>query len=134
MRQSPAKILVVDDDDLNLEMMEAYLQSVSYDVRTVFNGEQALALVRQAPPDVILLDVRMHGMSGYDVCRALKAGEATRHIPVLMVTGFREAEDIRQIIAAGADDLLFKPINSAIMLLRVRRMVYQKQLYDKLYG
>ena len=127
------RILVVDDDDLNLEFMQAYLETADYHVQTAHSGEHALKDVDLSPPDVILLDVRMGGMSGYEVCKALKSNDITRHIPVLVVTGFTQKRDIEAIIAAGADDILLKPITPPIMLLRVKRMVYQKQLYDQLY-
>jgi two-component system cell cycle response regulator len=134
MAHQPPHILVVDDNDLNLEMMQAVLESDSYHVLTAHNGERALAIVEKSPPDVVMLDVRMPGISGYDVCRTLKGDPATQHIPILMVTGFRENHDIEEIIAAGADDMLFKPVHNGVMLLRVRRMAYQKQLYDERYG
>ncbi|MEO0562218.1 MAG: response regulator [Chloroflexota bacterium] len=129
-----ARILIVDDDDLNVEVMQAYLEMQGYDILTAHSGERALVQVADDAPDVILLDVRMGGISGYETCRRLKDDDTTKHIPVLMVTGFNNKSDIEQIVAAGADDLLFKPINAPVMMLRVKRMVYQKQLYDQLYG
>ncbi len=129
-----ARILLIDDDDLNLEVLQIQLESEGYQVRTAASGERGLEEVAHHPPDLILLDVRMRGMGGYATCAALKQNEATRHIPVLMVTGYKDKENVERIIEAGADDILFKPINSSIMFLRVRRMIYQKQLYNQLHG
>lgn len=131
---SAARLLLVDDDDLNLEVMQAYLEPESYVIDTAHSGETALKQVKVTPPDTILLDVRMNGISGYETCAILKEDEQTRHIPVMMVTGFDSRDEVRFAVASGADDVLFKPINAPLMLLRVRRMVYMKHLYDQLHA
>jgi adenylate cyclase len=132
MVQKP-DILVVDDDELNLEMMNAYLED-TYQVSTTHSGEIAIERARKKPPHCILMDVRMSGMSGYDTTRILKEDTQTRATPILIVTGFRDDKSIQQAIDAGADDILFKPINGSLMLLRVKRMVLLKQLHDQLNG
>jgi CheY-like chemotaxis protein len=131
---SAARILLVDDDDLNLEVMQAYLESEPYTIDTAHSGEIALEKVKETPPDVILLDVRMNGISGYETCALLKEDKKTRHIPVMIVTGFDSKDEVRYAIASGADDVLFKPINAQLMMLRIRRMAYQKHLYDQLHA
>ncbi len=128
------QILIVDDDALNVEVIDAFLQREGYSIAAVPSGESALEQVRAQPPDVVLMDVRMGGMSGYETTAALKANPATQHIPVLMITGFNEREDIRQALAAGVDDIVFKPIDLTLLLLRVRTLSRLKALHDQLNG
>lgn len=125
------RVLIVDDDWLNIEMMEAHLEA-EYEIDSVNSGERALERVRQMPPDVILMDVRMGGMDGYAATAALKSDEATCHIPVLLVTGFNTKDDIKRAVQAGVDDILFKPIATPLMLLRVKTLMRLKQLHDQL--
>jgi CheY-like chemotaxis protein len=131
---SSGHILVVDDDWLNIEVIKAYLETTDYDVTAVLNGQAALQAVKTAPPDLIFMDVRMGGMDGYETTAALKADEATRHIPVVMVTALSESKDVALAAAAGADDMLFKPINGALMLMRTRTLIRLKRLHDQLNG
>ncbi len=131
---SSGHILVVDDDWLNIEVIKAYLETTDYDVTAVLNGQAALQAVKTAPPDLIFMDVRMGGMDGYETTAALKADEATRHIPVVMVTALSESKDVARAAAAGADDMLFKPINGALMLMRTRTLIRLKRLHDQLNG
>lgn len=128
------QILIVDDDALNVEVIDAFLQREGYSIAAVPSGESALEQVQAQPPDVVLMDVRMGGMSGYETTAALKANPATQHIPVLMITGFNEREDIRQALAAGVDDIVFKPIDLNLLLLRVRTLSRLKALHDQLNG
>lgn len=130
----PVKILVVDDDPLNIEVIQAYLEMEGYAISAVHSGERALGRVEDIAPDLILLDVRMSGMSGYETCMALKGNPKTAMIPVLMVTAFQDREDIDQAVEAGTDDILFKPIKPALLMLRVRNLVRLKLLQDQVDG
>lgn len=130
---SSGHILVVDDDDLNLEVMESYLELEGYSVSTTYSGEKALEMVAQNPPDLVLLDARMGGMSGYTTCKALKHDDTTVHIPVMMITGYQTDADIDAAIEAGVDDLLFKPVKNKLMMLRIKTLVRMKHLYDELH-
>lgn len=124
-------VLIVDDDWLNVEVIEAYLEAEQYSVGSSTSGEHALSYVQRRLPDLILLDVRMSGMTGYETCAALKSNARTAHIPILLVTAFQEDADIQQAIDAGADDILFKPIRSKLLLLRVKSLIRIKTLYDR---
>ncbi|MBN1286099.1 MAG: response regulator [Anaerolineae bacterium] len=125
-------ILVIDDDWLNREMLEAYLSSAGCEVLTSHDGQKALDLVTETPPDLVLLDVRMPGMDGYDVCVHLKSDPATRLIPVIMVTALEREEDKIQAIEAGADDFVTKPFNPYLLMARVRSLLRVKRLHDQL--
>src|SRR5690606_16285855 len=102
-------IMVVDDDWMNREVIEAHLLGAGYDVAVAHSGEQALDVALQRTPDLVLLDVRMQGLSGYDVCQRLKALDAMRSVPVVMVTALESDEDKLKAINAGADDVIIKP-------------------------
>lgn len=127
-----ARILVADDDWMNREVLEAHLTEAGYDVSVVHSGEKALAAVQEQPPDLVLLDVRMPGMSGYDVCQQMKAEPLTQRVCVMMVTALNRDEDMQQAIQAGADDFISKPISSLILLTRVRNLLRLKQSQDAL--
>ena len=117
------RILIADDNTQNADLLEAHLDGTGYDTRVVYSGEDALAAARDWPPDVILLDVMMPKMSGFDVCRQLRAGAATKDVSVLMVTALDEPTDIEKAVNAGTDDFITKPINKTELLLRVRAML-----------
>lgn len=125
-------ILVVDDDWMTREVMEAHLLSAGYEVLLAHSGERALALAQERPPDLVLLDVRMHGLSGYDVCERLKHSAATRYAPVVMVTALESESDKLRAINAGADDFISKPFTSLMLLTRVRSLLRIKRLHDEL--
>lgn len=127
-----ARILVVDDQPANVRLLEARLQAEYFDVCTADNGQTALELARLEQPDVILLDVMMPGMDGYEVCRRLKADAATRHIPVVMVTALDQREDRIKGLDAGADDFLTKPIDEVSLFARVRSLLRLKAVLDEL--
>jgi putative two-component system response regulator len=129
---SIADILVVDDERLNLRMLEDLLRTEGYGVRTAQDGEQALERVREAPPDLILLDVMMPKLDGYEVCRRLKGNKETVFIPIIMVTALTRLEQKIKGIEAGADDFLTKPFNSVELITRVRSLLKVKQLTDEL--
>jgi CheY-like chemotaxis protein len=130
-KKSPI-ILVVDDEILNREMLQICLTSDGYEVLLAPNGEKALEIIAERHPDLVLTDVRMHGMSGYQLCAALKADESTRSIPVALVTGLGSDEDKQQGIKAGADDFIEKPLNLPVMLNRIKSLVRIKHLRDLL--
>ena len=117
------RILIADDNTQNADLLEAHLDGTGYDTRVVYSGEDALAAARDWPPDVILLDVMMPKMSGFDVCRQLRAAAATKDVSVLMVTALDEPTDIEKAVNAGTDDFITKPINKTELLLRVRAML-----------
>jgi len=131
MEDKKSKVLVVDDEELNRELLDAVL-SIQYDVIMACNGEEALEKVSQEVPDIILLDVMMPRMDGYEVCRRLKEDKKTAPIPVVMVTALREREDRIKGLEAGADDFLTKPIDKAEVLARVKSLLRIKYLYDEL--
>jgi PleD family two-component response regulator len=125
-------ILIVDDDWMNREVIEAYLKTVGYCVGAASNGPQALEMAFASPPDLVMLDARMPGMDGFEVCERLKRDERTRFTPVLMVTGLDADEELQRAIDAGVDDFIGKPFNSLVMLARVKSLVRIKRLYDQL--
>lgn len=129
--ESPGLVLVVDDEVRNRALLEELLTMRGFAVETAEDGETALALARERPPDVVLLDVMMPRMNGFDVCRRLKGDAATAAIPVLLVTSLDAREDRLAGIGAGANDFLTKPIDAADLLLRVRNAVLTKRLYDR---
>ena len=126
------RILVVDDEDRNLRLMEALLVPPGYEVGFARDGEEALRKVQETSPDVILLDVMMPKLNGFEVCRRLKSDPKTAPIPVLMVTALSEREERLRGIDAGADDFLTKPVDTHEVILRVRNAVRAKHQYDQL--
>ena len=124
------KILVVDDVERNVRLLADILRVKGYDVITAASGLEALSQVEQERPDLVLLDVMMPGMSGYDVCRAIRANPQTGILPVVMVTALDASERIAGL-EAGADDFLTKPINQPELLARVKSLLRIKSLYDQ---
>ena len=116
-------VLVVDDNLYNVKLLEAKLQIASYDVMTAFNGEDALASLAQSRPDIVLLDVMMPGMDGYEVCRRIRANPQTKDLPVVMVTALDKASDRDAGLAAGADDYVTKPFDDAVLFPIMRRLL-----------
>jgi two-component system cell cycle response regulator len=125
-------ILVVDDDWMNRELLQTHLERAGYAVITANSGQKALEVSLSRPPHLVLLDVRMHGLSGYEVCARLKAQEATRYVPVIIVTGLDGDGDYHEALEAGADDFLPKPFNSVVMLARIRSLLRIKRLHERL--
>ena len=127
-----ARILVVDDQPLNVKLLEAKLTAEYYDVVTAADGIEALEIAGNVRPDIILLDVMMPGMDGYEVCKHLKDDPELSHIPVVMVTALDAAADRIRGIDAGADDFLTKPINDVALFARVRSLLRMKLALDEL--
>lgn len=126
-----ARILVVDDVAANARVLEARLGQEYYEVRTASCGSRALQSAQSWQPDLVLLDVMMPDMDGYEVCRRIKANAATRHIPVVMVTALHEAGERIAGLEAGADDFLTKPVDYETLFARVRSLVRLKRLLDE---
>ncbi|MHC4543423.1 MAG: response regulator [Planctomycetota bacterium] len=131
-QQKTPTVLVVDDNQENLELLQAYLEDL--DCRTVpaRDGLRALEIVADSAPDLILLDVMMPKMSGFEVCKRLKNNPKTSDIPIIMVTALNEFGDIEHGIDSGTDDFISKPVNKLELLTRVKTMLKLKHLSDKL--
>ncbi len=127
-----ARVLVVDDIAANIKLLEARLMAEYFQVFTATNGPDALEICARGQCDIVLLDVMMPGMDGFEVCRKLKADPATMHIPVIMVTALDQPSDRVAGLEAGADDFLTKPVNDLAMLTRVKSLVRLKMVTDEL--
>jgi len=127
-----ARVLVVDDIISNVKLLEAKLTAEYFEVVTAFNGEQALAKIATENPDIILLDVMMPGMDGFEVCGRIKSDLNTAHIPVVMVTALNQSSDRIAGLEAGADDFLTKPVDDLALFARVRSLVRLKMMNDEL--
>jgi DNA-binding response OmpR family regulator len=123
IRGAPARVLIADDNPQGVELLEAYLAEGNYDIRTATDGEETLARVRDWQPDLILLDVMMPKISGFEVCKRLRGDDKTRGIAVLMITALDQPSDIDRGLDAGANDFVTKPVNKNDLLLRVRSML-----------
>jgi class 3 adenylate cyclase len=128
----PAHILVVDDTPSNVKLLADILGARGYAVATAASGVEALARIAEAAPDLVLLDVMMPGLSGYDVCRKIRENPATAMLPVVMVTALDPNQERVKGIEAGADDFLTKPIHQPEILARVRSLLRIKALHDQL--
>lgn len=126
-----ARVLVVDDIPVNVKLLEAKLLVEYYEVVTANDGPSALTIAQEQRPDIVLLDVMMPGMDGYEVCRRIKADPATAHIPVVMVTALNEVSDRVRGLEAGADDFLTKPVNDVALFARIRSLVRLKRASDE---
>jgi PleD family two-component response regulator len=113
------RVLIADDNPQGLELLEAYLIDTDYDIETAADGEETLRKVNAWRPDLILLDVMMPKISGFEVCKRLRADPATRDTAVLMITALDQPSDIDRAVEAGTNDFLTKPINKKELLLRV---------------
>jgi len=125
-----ARILVVDDVAANLRLLEAKLRAEYFEVALASSGPDALAQAARWSPDVVLLDVMMPGMDGYEVCRRLKQQPATQHVPVVMITALTEQAERVRGLQAGADDFLSKPVDDATLFARLRALLRVKQVLD----
>ncbi len=127
-----ARVLVVDDVPANVRLLEARLTAEYFDVVTATGGQDALAVCERAECDLVLLDVMMPDMDGFEVCRRLKSNPATQHIPVVMVTALDQPSDRVRGLEAGADDFLTKPIPEMALIPRVRSLARLKVVTDEL--
>lgn len=130
--ESAVNILVVDDNYGNVELLNALLSPRGYNVFSAYNGEDAIAMVEDVQPHVILLDVMMPKLDGYEVCRRLKEKSSTRFIPVIMLTALSSLEDKVKGLEAGADDFISKPFQRPELLARVKSLVRVKNLLEEL--
>ncbi len=129
---SGSKILVVDDNEQNLELLVAYLEPAGCAIRTARDGIEAMEAVEQELPDLILLDIMMPRMSGFEVCRKLKSAPGTRDVPIIMVTALHELGDIERGVESGTDDFISKPVNRLELLTRVRSLLRVRHLKTEL--
>ncbi len=127
-----SRVLVVDDIAANVRLLESRLQAEYFDVRTALSGRQALELAEHERVDLVLLDVMMPDMTGFDVCAALKANPRTAHVPVIMVTSLDNSEDRVKGLECGADDFLTKPVSHVALLTRVKNLLRLKMVTDEL--
>jgi two-component system alkaline phosphatase synthesis response regulator PhoP len=125
-------VLVVDDDQPSLELLQAYLEDVDCETVLAHDGLQAMEIIGKKPPDLILLDIMMPKMSGFEVCKRVKNDPKTNGIPVIMVTALNEFGDIERGIDSGTDDFISKPVNKLELTTRVKTMLKLKHLGDKL--
>ena len=128
---SASKILIADDNQANRELLEAYLAGVDCDTEVSVDGHDTLEKVKSFQPDLILLDIMMPKLSGFEVCKKLKQDASTRRIMILMVTALNELGDIERAVAAGTDDFLSKPVNKVELLKRVTNMLRLKDVTDE---
>lgn len=127
-----SKILIVDDEIKNIRLFKAMLMSESYLTLEALSGEQALEMVSVVSPDLILLDVMMPGINGFDVCRKLKRAEETKIIPIVMVTALSEKAHRLEALEAGADDFLSKPVDRSELVVRAKSLLRIKTYHDEL--
>ena len=122
------RILVADDNQQNRELLEAYLLDDGHEILMAADGREAIDMARAKHPDLILLDIMMPKLSGYEVCSQLKNDAATKQIPILMITALKEMGDIEKALAAGADDFLTKPVHRLDLRTRVRSQLRVRHL------
>lgn len=125
---SSSRVLIADDIQQNRELLEAYLAEEGYQIFMAADGQQTMQMVDQHQPDLILLDIMMPRMSGYEVCTQLKNDPSKRMIPVLIVTALNEPGDIEKAVQAGCDDFLTKPVNRLELRTRVRSLLRVRHL------
>ncbi|MSR25416.1 MAG: response regulator [Planctomycetaceae bacterium] len=127
-----SRVLIADDNEPNRELLEVYLADIECDIATAVDGKDTLEKVATFHPDVILLDVMMPKLSGFEVCQRLKADPATSPIMVLMVTALGELGDIERAVESGTDDFLSKPVNRVELVKRVENMLKLRHVTDEL--
>ena len=126
------KVFIVDDEPMARDIIEGFLYQEGYDMVFASNGVEALKMLDEVQPDIILLDVMMPELDGFEVCRRLKADEQWRHIPLILITALGDKTDLARGFEAGADDFIHKPVNDIELRSRVRAMLRIKQQYDEL--
>ncbi|HIE84800.1 MAG TPA: response regulator [Dehalococcoidia bacterium] len=127
-----SRILIADDNEPNRELLEVYLADIDCEIATAVDGSDTLEKVESFKPDIILLDIMMPKLSGFEVCQQLKADSVTRQIMVLMVTALGELGDIERAVEAGTDDFLSKPVNKIELVKRVENMLKLRHVSDEL--
>jgi len=126
-----SRILIADDNPTNVELLEVYLADVDCELAVAVDGHDALEKVKSCRPDLILLDIMMPKLSGFEVCKQLKDAPATNGIMILMVTALNELGDIERAVNAGADDFLSKPVNKLELVKRVENMLKLRHVTDE---
>jgi two-component system, OmpR family, alkaline phosphatase synthesis response regulator PhoP len=129
---SAPRIVIADDNSQNVELLEAYLSDFQCEIRTAHDGEETLEVVHQFAPDLLLLDVMMPRLSGFEVCKKLRSDPRTRDLLILMVTALNEAADFERGVQAGTDDFLTKPVNKVELLCRIRSLLRVRHLKSQL--
>jgi CheY-like chemotaxis protein len=117
------RVLIADDNPQNAELLDAHLDGTGYETRIAANGDEALQLAKTWKPDVILLDIMMPKLSGFEVCKRLRADPATRSAGVLMVTALDQPTDIERAVEVGTDDFVTRPVNKTELVLRVKALL-----------
>jgi len=125
------RILIADDNPANCELLQAYLADVDCEIELAVDGQETLDRVASYRPDLILLDVMMPRLNGFEVCKQLKEDPENRRIMILMVTALNEIGDIERAVAAGTDDFLSKPVNQVELIKRVENMLKLKDVTDE---
>jgi len=131
MAAAKSRILIADDNQTNVELLEAYLADVECDIAIAVDGRDTLDKVASFKPDLILLDIMMPKLSGFEVCQKLKGDAATKGIMILMVTALNELGDIERAVNAGTDDFLSKPVNKVELIKRVENMLKLRSVTDE---
>jgi len=126
------KIVIADDNDQNVELLEAYLSDFDCEIRTAHDGEETLQVVEEFAPDLLLLDVMMPRLSGFEVCKKIRANPDSKDLLILMITALNEAADFERGVQAGTDDFLTKPVNKVELLCRIRSMLRVRHLKSQL--
>jgi len=131
-RKIPSRILIADDNHQNCELLDAYLADEGYQIEMVHDGQQTLDSVARSQPDLILLDIMMPKVSGYEVCKRLKSNAETRDVPIVMITALAEMGDIEKAVNAGANDFLTKPVNKLELTTRVKTLLQNRHLKNEI--
>ncbi len=126
------KIVIADDNEQNVELLEAYLSDFPCEIRTAHDGEETLQVVEDFTPDLLLLDIMMPRLSGFEVCKKIRSNPRSNDLLVLMITALNEAADFERGVQAGTDDFLTKPVNKVELLCRIRSLLRVKHLKSQL--
>jgi DNA-binding response OmpR family regulator len=122
-----ARVLVADDNPQNADLLAEYLQASEFEVAIASDGEETLSLVKTFQPDVLLLDIMMPRLSGFEVCKRLKSDSASKNLPILMITALDQPSDVERAVDAGTDDFLTKPIHQTELINRVRALMASRK-------
>lgn len=127
-----ARVLIVEDNKESIDLLVYFLKPAGYEIETAADGIEAIEMVERTPPDIILLDIMLPRLNGFQVCERLKKNERTFHIPIIMITALRELKDKIRSLEAGADDFISKPFDSVELLARVKSLLRLKFYHDEL--